>query len=117
MFDADSYLQTWKNPVTGKLHFQVHPCGAMELIVQPLPDGAKREGALFPDGGHVTNLQEVRELLYKMQRPAIDPKVRVTSTHSHGRQTYTTPTLARLPARLAGARPRPRLHPRIHRRR
>ncbi|KAI4521733.1 Clavaminate synthase-like protein [Schizophyllum commune Loenen D] len=64
---------TWKNPVTGELHFQVHPCGAAELIVDPLPEGAKREGALYPDGAHITDLKEVRDLLYKMQRPAIAP--------------------------------------------
>ncbi|KII94299.1 hypothetical protein PLICRDRAFT_101133 [Plicaturopsis crispa FD-325 SS-3] len=65
----------WKNPVTGELHFQVHPCGAAELLVDPLPAGATREGALFPDGAHITDLKEVRALLYKMQRPAIDPKL------------------------------------------
>ncbi|KAJ4000253.1 taurine catabolism dioxygenase [Lentinula boryana] len=64
----------WKNPVTGNLHFQVHPCGAGELIVDPLPAGATREGALYPDGAHITELKEVRGLLYKMQRPAIAPK-------------------------------------------
>ncbi|KAJ3986790.1 taurine catabolism dioxygenase [Lentinula detonsa] len=63
----------WKNPVTGNLHFQVHPCGAAELIVDPLPAGATREGALYPDGAHITELKEVRGLLYKMQRPAIAP--------------------------------------------
>ena len=68
-------VQTWKNPVTGELHFQVHPCGAAELIVDPLPEGAKREGALYPDGAHITDLKEVRDLLYKMQRPAIAPPV------------------------------------------
>ncbi|KAG9222166.1 hypothetical protein CCMSSC00406_0009021 [Pleurotus cornucopiae] len=66
---------TWKNPVTGALHFQVHPCGVSELLVAPLPEGAKREGALFPDGAHLTDLKEVRELLYKMQRPAIAPQL------------------------------------------
>ncbi|KAI0721179.1 Clavaminate synthase-like protein [Fomitopsis betulina] len=63
----------WKNPVTGDLHFQVHPCGAAELLIDPLPEGAKREGALYPDGAHVTDLGTVRALLYKMQRPAISP--------------------------------------------
>ncbi|KIY68022.1 Clavaminate synthase-like protein [Cylindrobasidium torrendii FP15055 ss-10] len=65
----------WKNPVTGGLHFQVHPCGVMELYVDPLPEGANREGALFPDGAHLTDLKEVRDLLYKMQRPAIAPSL------------------------------------------
>ena len=72
-------VQTWKNPVTGELHFQVHPCGAAELIVDPLPEGAKREGALYPDGAHITDLKEVRDLLYKMQRPAIAPPVSLSS--------------------------------------
>ncbi|KAI0789488.1 hypothetical protein C8Q75DRAFT_793348 [Abortiporus biennis] len=63
----------WKNPVTGNLHFQVHPCGVMELLVDPLPEGANKEGALYPEGTHITNLGEVRDILYKMQRPAIAP--------------------------------------------
>ncbi|KAG8679371.1 hypothetical protein FRC09_019012, partial [Ceratobasidium sp. 395] len=63
----------WKNPVTGGLHFEVHPCGAAELIVEPLPEGAKREGALYPDGTTLKNLKQVREILYSMQRPAIAP--------------------------------------------
>lgn len=61
--------------MTGELHFQVHPCGVKELFIDPLPAGAKREGALFPDGAHLTDLKEVRDLLYKMQRPAIAPSV------------------------------------------
>ncbi|KAJ3823259.1 hypothetical protein F5880DRAFT_1652892 [Lentinula raphanica] len=64
----------WKNSVTGNLHFQVHPCGAAELIVDPLPAGASKEGALYPDGVHSTDLKEVRDLLCKMQGPAIAPK-------------------------------------------
>ncbi|QRV80387.1 alpha-ketoglutarate dependent xanthine dioxygenase [Ceratobasidium sp. AG-Ba] len=63
----------WKNPVTGGLHFQVHPCGVAGLIVDPLPAGASREGALYPDGATLDDLKQVRELLYKMQRPAIAP--------------------------------------------
>jgi len=65
----------WKNPVTGQLHFQVHPCGVAELLVDPLPAGTKREGALYPDGTHITNLKEARELMYKMQRPGIVPNL------------------------------------------
>ncbi|PBK59316.1 Clavaminate synthase-like protein [Armillaria solidipes] len=65
----------WKNPVTGELHFQVHPCGAAELLVEPIPEGKSREGALYPDGARLTDLKEVRGLLYKMQRPAIAPKL------------------------------------------
>ncbi|KAH9059875.1 hypothetical protein EDB87DRAFT_1618910 [Lactarius vividus] len=64
---------TWKNPVTGALHFQVHPCAAQELFIDPLPEGVSREGALYPDGAHLTDLKEMRDLLYRMQRPAIAP--------------------------------------------
>lgn len=65
----------WKNPLTGELAFEVHPCGIQELYVDPLPDGAKREGALYPDGTHITDLGEVRKLMYKIQRPAIAPQL------------------------------------------
>lgn len=61
--------------MTGALHFQVHPCGAQELLIDALPEGASRDGALYPDGAHLTDLKEVRDLLYKMQRPAIAPSV------------------------------------------
>ncbi|KIM88879.1 hypothetical protein PILCRDRAFT_61811 [Piloderma croceum F 1598] len=75
----ESKLETlpilWKNPVTGNLHFQVHPCGVAELLVDPLPAGAKREGALYPDGAHLKDLKQVREIIYKMQRPAIAPEL------------------------------------------
>jgi len=30
---------------------------------------------MYPDGAHLTDLKEVRDLLYKMQRPAISPEV------------------------------------------
>ncbi|TFK24259.1 alpha-ketoglutarate dependent xanthine dioxygenase [Coprinopsis marcescibilis] len=63
----------WKNPATGGLHFQVHPCGARKLVIDALPDGASKEGALYPEGAHITDLGEVRGILYKMQRPAIAP--------------------------------------------
>jgi hypothetical protein len=66
----------WKNPVTGALHLQVHPCAIKGLSVAPLPASADREGALFPDGKEITDTKEARELLYKIQRPGIDPKVR-----------------------------------------
>ncbi|KAJ7687601.1 hypothetical protein B0H17DRAFT_1136152 [Mycena rosella] len=55
--------------------FQVHRCGATEEIIGALPAGAKRDGALFPDGTHLTNPTEIRELSYTMQRPAIAPSV------------------------------------------
>ena len=74
-YDDGDDDKVWKNPVTGNLHFQVHPCGAKEILVDPLPKGAKREGALYPDGAVISDLKEVRELLYKLQRPAISPSV------------------------------------------
>lgn len=69
------YDKVWKNPVTGNLHFEVHPCGAKEILVDPLPKGAKHEGSLYPDGAVISDLKEVRNLLYRMQRPAISPSV------------------------------------------
>jgi hypothetical protein len=36
-------------------------CGAQELLVDPLPQGAKREGALYLDGAHITDLKVVHE--------------------------------------------------------
>jgi hypothetical protein len=50
-----------------------------ELFIDPLPEGASREGALYPDGAHLTDLKEVRGLLYKMQRPAIAPSVSLSA--------------------------------------
>ncbi|KZP22160.1 Clavaminate synthase-like protein [Athelia psychrophila] len=65
----------WKNPVTGHLHLEVAPCNAAELLIDPLPAGANREGPIYPDGAHLTDLKEVRETLYKMQRPGIAPSL------------------------------------------
>ncbi|KAJ6460582.1 Clavaminate synthase-like protein [Mycena sanguinolenta] len=64
----------WRTPTTGELSFQVHACGAAEILIDPLPVDAAHKGALYPDGAHLMNLEEVRELLYKMQRPAIAPQ-------------------------------------------
>ncbi|XP_006453935.1 hypothetical protein AGABI2DRAFT_196515 [Agaricus bisporus var. bisporus H97] len=69
------FPMTWKNPVTGNLHFQVHPCGVKELYIDPLPQGTNRKGTLYPYGAHITDLKQVRELLYEMQRPAISPSL------------------------------------------
>jgi len=97
--------------VTGALHFQVHPCGAHELLVDPLPDGASREGALYPGGAHIKDLDEVRDLLFKMQRPAIAPSVRILSPPPFiSLLTGARAAMFRLvgvPARLAGKGPRP----------
>ena len=91
----------WKNPVTGSLHVQVHPCGVRELFIDPLPEGASREGALYPDGAHLTDLKEVRDLLYKMQRPAIAPPQEI--------YLRAPPTLT--PALPRAHRDRPRIAP------
>ena len=102
-----THLQCWKNPVTGNLHFQVHPCGVRKLHIDPLPAGAKKEGALYPDGGEIDDLKEARDLLYKMQRPAIAPEVSFLSP-SH----YLAHAADGLPGRLGGRRssafPQPR---------
>jgi hypothetical protein len=51
-------------------------CAIQELLIDPLPDGASHDGAFYPDGARFTDLKEVRDLLYKKQRPAITPNVR-----------------------------------------
>ncbi|BGP06915.1 putative dioxygenase [Rhodotorula toruloides] len=66
----------WKNPVTGNLHLQVHPSGIKEIIIDPLPSTTARSpSTLCPDGAHLTDLKEVRDLMYKMQRPGIAPEL------------------------------------------
>jgi hypothetical protein len=52
-------LKMWKNPMTGMLHFEVHPCSMQELLINPLPEGASHQGALYPDGVHIKDLKEV----------------------------------------------------------
>lgn len=83
--------------MTGELHFQVHPCGVQELLFDPLPEGAKREGALYPDGAHITDLATVRGLLYKMQRPGIAPQV-CCDRELHVAMCLTLSSLACVPA-------------------
>ncbi|KAL0952016.1 hypothetical protein HGRIS_008665 [Hohenbuehelia grisea] len=65
----------WKNPVTGELHLQLHPCGVKELHIEPVPDASRRDEALYPDGAHLTDLEEVRRICYKWQRPGIAPNL------------------------------------------
>ncbi|KAG2022641.1 taurine catabolism dioxygenase TauD [Coprinopsis cinerea AmutBmut pab1-1] len=69
------YPFLWKNPVTAKLHLQVHPMAVREIIVEAIPYDQRSERDVYPDGGHITDLNEIREVLYKMQRPGIAPKV------------------------------------------
>lgn len=47
----------------------------MEILVDPLPEGKSKEGALYPDGAHLKDIVEVRRILYEMQRPGIAPNV------------------------------------------
>ncbi|TPX36673.1 hypothetical protein SmJEL517_g01193 [Synchytrium microbalum] len=68
----------WKNPVTGRLHLQVHPSAIMAIIIAPLPDddtAEYRESARYPDGAFIDDLQEARDLVYEMQRPGIAPEL------------------------------------------
>jgi len=67
----------WKNPVTGELHFQVHPSAVYELFIAPIPDVKRKDSgddALYPDGAHITDLKKVRDLVYQLQRPSISPE-------------------------------------------
>ena len=58
----------WKNPVTGRLHLQIHPSAVQELIIAP-----HSTSSLYPKGAHITDLAEVRRIVYELQRPAIAP--------------------------------------------
>ena len=62
--------------MTGALHLQVHPCAATEPLIDPLPEGATRDGVLYPEDARLTDLDELRDLVHDMQRPAIVPNVR-----------------------------------------
>jgi hypothetical protein len=96
--------------VTGELHFQVHPCAVKELLIDPLPEGASRDGALYPDGARLTNLKEARDLLYKMQRPAIAPNVRPSCFFKKSlflsHLAHASLSLVGVPARLERKGPR-----------
>ncbi|KAJ6475161.1 Clavaminate synthase-like protein [Mycena vulgaris] len=70
---AYSELPAWKEEKR-KILPMVHGCGAAEILIDPLPADAVPKGALYPDGAHLMDLEEVRKLLYKMQRPAIVPQ-------------------------------------------
>ncbi|GAA5931988.1 TauD/TfdA family dioxygenase [Sporobolomyces koalae] len=66
----------WKNPHTLNLHLQCHPSGIQELVIDPLPEGVKATSeTLYPNGAHLKDLQEVRDLVYSMQRPGIAPEL------------------------------------------
>ncbi|EOD43777.1 putative alpha-ketoglutarate dependent xanthine dioxygenase protein [Neofusicoccum parvum UCRNP2] len=50
----------WKNPVTGQLALQIHPSAVRKIHLK--------------DGRVIEDLDEVRELVYRLQRPAIAPQ-------------------------------------------
>ena len=50
----------WQNPVTGKLAVQIHPSAVRKLHLA--------------DGTVVDHLKEVRDIVHRIQRPAIAPK-------------------------------------------
>ncbi|CRG91684.1 Putative dioxygenase C576,01c [Talaromyces islandicus] len=49
----------WKNPVTGKLSLQVHPACVRKIHLA--------------DGSVIDDLERVRDIVYRLQRPAISP--------------------------------------------
>lgn len=69
-------------------------------IIEPIPENTTRStDAMYPDGVHLTDLEEVRDLLYSMQRPGIAPNLVITHDWSpkdlilfHNRGTLHTIT-------------------------
>ena len=51
----------WKNPVTGKLAVQIHPSAVRKIHLA--------------DGTVIDDLQEVREIVHRIQRPGIAPRL------------------------------------------
>lgn len=50
----------WKNPITGHLALQIHPSAVRRIHLQ--------------DGRVIDDLQQVREIIYRLQRPGISPE-------------------------------------------
>jgi alpha-ketoglutarate-dependent taurine dioxygenase len=50
----------WKNPVTGNLSLQIHPSAIKAIHLS--------------SGGKITDLQKVREIVHRLQRPGIAPE-------------------------------------------
>jgi xanthine dioxygenase len=50
----------WRNPLTGNLALQIHPSAVRKLHLA--------------DGRVIEDLQEVREIVHRLQRPAVSPK-------------------------------------------
>ncbi|MBE7180657.1 MAG: TauD/TfdA family dioxygenase [Terriglobus roseus] len=51
----------WKNPVTGQYALQVHPSAIEKLVLK--------------DGSVIDDLQQVRDTVYRLQRPGIAPEL------------------------------------------
>ncbi|CAK3881522.1 Clavaminate synthase [Lecanosticta acicola] len=51
----------WRNPVTGRLALQIHPSAVQKLILQ--------------DGSTIDDLEEVRAIVHRLQRPGIAPEL------------------------------------------
>jgi alpha-ketoglutarate-dependent taurine dioxygenase len=51
----------WRNPVTGKLALQIHPSAVEKLHLK--------------DGTEIEDLEEVREIVHRFQRPGIAPEL------------------------------------------
>lgn len=54
------FPMVWKNPVTGKLALQIHPSAVRRIHCA--------------DGTIIDDLERVRDIVYKLQRPAISPQ-------------------------------------------
>ena len=52
---------TWKNPVTGRLALQIHPSAVRKIHLK--------------DGSVIDDLKEVREIVHRLQRPGIAPRL------------------------------------------
>jgi hypothetical protein len=46
-----------------------------DIYVDPLPSHITERKGKYPEGGHITDLKEIRDILQEMQRPGIAPKV------------------------------------------
>ena len=51
----------WRNPLTGRLALQIHPSAVQKLHLE--------------DGTVIDNLEEVREIVHRLQRPGINPNL------------------------------------------
>ena len=54
------FPMVWKNPVTEKLALQIHPSAVRKIHCA--------------DGTVIDDLERVRDIVYKLQRPAISPQ-------------------------------------------